>query len=106
MGIRFKADRAKQIIPFDALKGFKEALKEKEKIKVEKKELSEEEIKENSRILSIIKKRDMVKVNYFCQNEYLQIIGVVTKIDLILKELTIVKTRIKFEDIYQITIEN
>ena len=39
-----KADRAKQFIPFDALKGLKEALKEKEKIYVEKKELSEEEI--------------------------------------------------------------
>ena len=28
-----KADRAKQFIPFDALKGFKETLRAKEKIK-------------------------------------------------------------------------
>ena len=37
------AERAKIFMPFDALKGFKEALKEKEKIVVERIELSDEE---------------------------------------------------------------
>ena len=36
------SDRARQFLPFDALKGFKEAIKERQKIKVEKIELSEE----------------------------------------------------------------
>ena len=35
-----RADRAKQFMPFDALKGFREALKEKEKVTVPKIELS------------------------------------------------------------------
>ena len=40
MAIRKKADRAKLFIPFDALKGLKEALREKEKVLCEKKELT------------------------------------------------------------------
>ena len=36
------SDRARQFLPFDALKGFKQAIKEREKIKVDKIELSEE----------------------------------------------------------------
>lgn len=39
MANRKKADRAKQFIPFDALKGFREALKAEEKRVVERKEL-------------------------------------------------------------------
>ena len=39
--------RAKQFMPFDALKGYKEAIKEKQKVIVEKKELSEDGTKKN-----------------------------------------------------------
>ena len=35
------SDRARQFLPFDALKGFKEAIKERQKIKVDKIELSD-----------------------------------------------------------------
>ena len=54
MAIRKKADRAKLFIPFDALKGLKEALREKEKVLCEKKELTEEEIEEISFTLKTI----------------------------------------------------
>ena len=36
-----RSNRAKQFMPFDALKGFREALEEKERILVPKRELSE-----------------------------------------------------------------
>ena len=36
------SDRARQFLPFDALKGFKEAIKKREKIKVDKIEISED----------------------------------------------------------------
>ena len=39
-------ERAKIFMPFDALKGFREMLQNQEIIKVEKKELSEDKIKE------------------------------------------------------------
>ena len=48
------ADRAKQFMPFSALKGLEEALKTKERQIVDKKELSEELSRELSRNLSEI----------------------------------------------------
>lgn len=42
MANQTKADRAKIFMPFDAVKGFREALAEKERIIVPKTELSEE----------------------------------------------------------------
>lgn len=41
-----RANRAKQFMPFDALKGFREALEEKERIVEPKRELSEEQKEE------------------------------------------------------------
>ena len=40
------ANRAKQFVPFAALKGFEEAIKEKEKVIVSKVELTKESIEE------------------------------------------------------------
>jgi hypothetical protein len=100
-----KADRAKQFIPFDALKGLKEALKEKEKIKVDKKELNEDEIQEISLVLKEVKKRDFVKVIYFSNNEYLVLEGMVSLIDYVYKKIKIIKTEIDFEDILSISID-
>ena len=51
--------------PFDALKGFQEALREKERIRVPKRSLSEEERAELDRELARIGKTDMVEAEYF-----------------------------------------
>ena len=48
--------RAKQFMPFDALKGYKEAIKEKQKIVVRKKELSDDELELLSIKIKQIKK--------------------------------------------------
>ena len=50
------SDRARQFLPFDALKGFKEAIKKREKIKVDKIEISEDLAVELSYKLSQIEK--------------------------------------------------
>ena len=104
MAIRNKADRAKLFIPFDALKGFHEALKEKERILVSKKDLSQEEIEEISKTLQLIKKRDVVNAIYFDKNEYVEIIGMVSNIDFVYKTLKIIKTEIKFDDLLSIKV--
>ncbi len=94
-----QADRAKQFMPFDALKGFREALREKERILVPKRELSEEMKEELDRRLGLIKKNDMVTVEYFCAGEYVQVSGRVSGIDDNARVLTVVNTQIPFEDI-------
>lgn len=98
------ADRAKIFAPFDALKGFKEALKEKEKIVVEKRIISQEEKEKIGNILKEIKKNDMVEIIYFNNGEYIKVKGLVSKIDFVYLKITIVTTKIDFNDIYKINL--
>ena len=95
-------DRARQFLPFDALKGFKEALKEREINTVEKILLTEEKEKELSYYLSQTKRLMMVKIVYYNNSSYIEVKGIVTKIDLIDKSITIVKNKIYLKDILYI----
>lgn len=94
--------RAKQFMPFAALKGYEEALREKEKIIVDKKELSAERKDELDNIIHIINKQDMVTVIYYEKNEYIKITGLVSKLDFDSRFLQIVDTKIDFENIFSI----
>lgn len=94
-----RAHRAKQFMPFDALKGFREALAEKERIVVPKRELSEEQKVELDFKLHQIKKRDMITVEYFQNGEYVQVTGMVSRMDTTSKVLKIVNTKISFDNI-------
>ena len=95
-------NRAKQFMPFAALKGYEEALRAKEKIVVHRVELSEEKKEELNRKMQQIHKNDMITVVYFSQGEYLQMEGMVSRIDVNAKVLKVVNTRIPFEDIYDL----
>ena len=97
-----KADRAKLFLPFDALKGFREALAENERIVVPKTELSEDRKEELDRLLHQIKPGDIITVVYFHNEEYVQLTGMLSRISLSGRTLSIVQTRISFADIYSI----
>ena len=94
-----RENRAKQFMPFDALKGFREALEEKERIVVPKRELSEEQKEELDFKLRQIHKMDIITVEYFHDGEYVQVTGVVSRIDETSRVMKIVNTKIAFEDI-------
>ena len=96
-----QADRAKQFMPFAALKGYEEALAQKEKIVVPKIELSEEMKAELDLQMKHIEKNDIIKIIYFKDGEYLQITG----IDVDARVLKVVNTKINFDDIYRIESE-
>ena len=66
MGIS-RENRARQFLPFDALKGLQEALREKEIELDERKELSEESIEELSNNLQLIERGDNVRLTYYHQ---------------------------------------
>lgn len=97
-----RENRAKQFMPFAALKGYEAALREKEKIIVEKIELSEEMKDELDRKIRDIHRNDMVKVVYFHDEEYLEITGLVSRLDADARILKVVNTKINFVDIYQL----
>lgn len=98
-----REDRAKQFMPFAALKGYPDALRRKEKIVVERQELSDEYKEELDYQLRQIRKNDMVTVIYYCKGEYLKVTGMVSRIDETARVLKIVNTRISFEDLYEIS---
>lgn len=92
-----RENRAKQFMPFDALKGLRTALAEKERIIVEKKELSEERKEELDRKLKRIVKRDIITVEYFDNGEYVRVTGMVSGLDLSGRVLKIVNQKISFD---------
>ena len=96
-------NRAKQFVPFAAVKGYEEALSAKEKIVVEKIELSEEKKAELDFKLHQIEKRDIITVVYFCKGEYIKLEGMVSRLDVDARILKVVNTKIPFEDIYDLT---
>lgn len=103
--VRYKmtrGERAKQFMPFAALKGHTEALRRKEKIVVDKIELSEEYLESLNREMMKVKKGDIVTIIYYCKNEYLKLTGMVSRMDETAKILKIVNTRVAFADIYAI----
>ena len=98
-------NRAKQFVPFAAVKGYEEALRAKEKIVVEKHELSEEKKAELDFKLHQIYKNDIITVVYFLKDEYIKIEGMVSRLDIDARLLKVVNTKIPFEDIYDLCVE-
>ena len=91
-------------MPFDALKGFREALREKERIVVPKIELTPEYQEELDYIMHQVQIGCMVKIIYFQDDTYLQISGMVSRFDKEERVLQVVNTQIAFEDIYQVEV--
>lgn len=95
-------DRARQFLPFDALKGFRESLEKIEFLVENKKTLScdsEEEL--NSKFLSL-DIGNYVFVKYYYQFEYVEAYGIIKKIDTIYKNLYLSNSKISFDDIIDI----
>lgn len=95
-----KADRAKLFQPFDSLKGFNKYIKEK--VIIEKKELSTDDCDELNWKINQIKPGMMIEIVYFDINKYVRLEGLVSKIDLDKKTLTVVNKTISLIDIVKI----
>lgn len=97
-------ERAKQFMPFAALRGLPDALAQKEKVLVPKIELSPEMEEELDRQMHRLAKGQMACVVYFHQGEYIKITGLVARMDETSRLLQIVNTKIPFEDILQVQV--
>lgn len=96
------SDRAKQFMPFAALKGLPEALSKKEKIVVPKIELSPEMAEELDCRMRRLKRGKVAAVVYFRKGEYIKVSGMIARIDETCRILQIVNTKIPFDDILAI----
>ena len=101
-----RLDRAKQFMPFDALKGLREALAEREerRTRVERKEISEELIADISAKLSRLQVGDSVRVRFFSHGHYLDVESTVDAISSLDGYITLGKARVYFEDIIRMEI--
>lgn len=100
---RTKAQRAQIFQSFDALKGFREILKEQERIIVPKKILSEDDLEELDYKIHQVKVGMIIQVVYYDKGQYIQLEGVVSKINLDTKIIQIVKTKIPLTTIINIS---
>ena len=96
------SNRAKQFAPFDALKGFQEALRKKEKMPVPKKELAEEKAEEINEKLKQLTTGKLITVVYYNDGEYIQLTGIVVKIEKNKKYLQMAEIIIPIDDISDI----
>lgn len=95
-------NRAKQFLPFDALKGLKEALHEKEIEHEAKVELSQEQIEKISQDILNLKEKDQVVVYYHNGIKYEKKVGIIKKIDYIRKRIILDENIVNFNDIVNI----
>ncbi len=97
--------RAKQFLPFDALKGLQEALREKEIEHEEKIELSEEILAELNNNFNKIEMGSKVRIKFYKNMKYIEISGIITNIDYIKKKIQIdQKQNINISDIIYIEV--
>ena len=100
-----KEDRAKQFLPFDAVKGLQDALREKEIEYDEERNLLEDSLMELEKIFNKIEIGTTIKVKYYKNKRYVISKGVVTKIDRIKKKITLnQEENINIDDIVEISI--
>lgn len=94
------SERAKQFMPFSALKGFDDMIEVENKEPSDRKILSEEDSDNIGQVLGEIKKNDVVKITFYETDGYVTLTGIVAKLDYDMKRLTVIKRVIDFEDIY------
>ena len=99
---RPRADRAQQFMPFAALRGYYDLIRERERTAEPRRELTEEQALELSQRLAQVERRKMASVVYYDGEAYVTVRGLVSDIDLAARTLTVVRTRIPFDDIWEI----
>lgn len=101
-----RVSRAKQFLPFDALNGFQEALREKEVENDDKKELTEESYKELEIQLNRLEKGSKAMIRYYKNKKYIEITGIITAIDYTKKKIQLNgDENISVYDIVEIEVE-
>lgn len=95
-------NRARQFLPFDALNGLQEALREKEIERELKIELSEEQIEKISQDILNLDEKERIEVHFYNGIKYIKLSGILEKVDYLRKKIILDEIRINFCDIISI----
>ena len=99
-----REQRAKQFLPFSALKGYEEALREREKVWLSRPLLCEERAEELDAGLRQVERGDVIEVTFYRAGEYRQTRGRVNRLDKNSRFLEVEEERIRFDDLYDLRI--
>lgn len=97
-----RAERARQFMPFMALKGYYELCRQKERCPSPRRELTEEEALGLSQVVASLSKGNMVQVTFYDHDAYVTRQGVLAELVPELRYLRLVRQRIDFDDILAI----
>lgn len=96
-------NRAKQFMPFMALKGYFDLCREKERQPEPRHELTEEEALALSQVIAQLRKGDLARVVFYDKDAYVPCEGVVTEVVPELGFIRIVRREIPFSDVLSIS---
>lgn len=101
-----RKDRAKQFMPFDAMKGLKEALQDREERhnRVERHGVSEETQEKLSILLNRADRGMRVWISHYCCFHDIEQKGTITQIDKVYRVLWLGEIKVYFDDIYDMEI--
>ena len=91
--------RAKQFMPFNSLTGYFDLILEAQKIKEDKRDLTEDELEDLNKKIHMIKKGTMIKIKYYDTDSYVIKEGIVTSINPEYRYITVIKERIFLDNI-------
>jgi len=100
--IRKAPERARQFMPFASLRGYYDIIREKERVREPRRELSEDAAEELSGALSELRRGMLVRVRFYDSDHYENAEGVITGLDTVFRRLTIVRRSIAFDDILSV----
>lgn len=97
-----KEDRARQFMPFAALRGFDEMLAEELAVKEDKRELGEDDSEKISHTLAKIGKGDFVRVTFYDKTRYRKECGTVTDVNFIAGYFKVGIVKVFIDDISEL----
>lgn len=95
-------DRARQFMPFAALKGYHDLVREQERIRVTPRDVTDEQAQALSCTLSRLSKGDTANITHYQDGEYLTTCGIVSEIDKTFRTIRVLKKTIPFDGIVTI----
>ena len=92
-------DRARQFMPFAALRGYYDLVSAKEAVPEPRRPLADDEARALDAAIAALARGDVVRCTYYRDGAYRKATGAVSQVDLIFHDLWIVREQIPFAEI-------
>ncbi|MCI9262090.1 hypothetical protein [uncultured Adlercreutzia sp.] len=93
-------DRARQFMPFAALRGYYDLVRDQEVVPEEERPLTEEEARELNELIGQVQRGAVVRCTYYADGAYRTCTGAVSQVDTIYRTLWIVRTAVPFDCVH------